>query len=391
MTRRLVPFAVLLLAAAAAAAAEPSRTVELRETWRFGGADCETLLGTITEADVDRDGNVYVLDTQLCHVHVISPDGVLLRTIGGPGGGPGESARPRDVVILPDDTVGLLELFPAKLVCMSLAGEPRENVIIGGADPEAGGFTSAGICSRRGDTFVVAGQRLSQIEGGQRRHMYLARIDEGGRILHRYSEARMTLDFDDLVFVEREMNPGCQLAHAVGPDGRVYATADWNRYAVEIYAPDGELERVVERAFENRSRSEDELRRINALFDANERNIPFPVGREVEPNPAVIAGLAVDPAGRLWVLHSRSAEDRAPGVMQTYDVYGPNGDFLERVALACEGDPARDGLVFLDDGRILLIKGFVEAGMARTDLGNVPLGEEEEAAPMEIVCYAPVS
>ncbi len=386
MPRRFFIIAALLLTATLAAA-QPHRTVELRETWRFGGEDCETLLGTITEADVDRDGNVYLLDTQLCHVHVISPAGELLRTIGGPGEGPGESQQPRDVVILTDDTVGLLELFPAKLVCMSREGEPRPTLVIGG-DPAEGGFTSASTCTRRGGNFVAAGQSIAQIENGQDRHMYLARVADDGAITHLYNEANMVLDFGDLVFKERELNPGCHLAHALGPDGRVYATADWTRYAVEVYAPDGELERVIERDFENRPRSEDELRRINALFDANERNIPFPVGREVEPGPAVIAGLAVDAAGRLWVLNSRGAEGRDAGVMQTYDVFDTGGAFTERVSLACEGDPERDGLVFLDDGRILLIKGFVEAGMARTDLGNVPLGEEEGAEPMEIVCYA---
>lgn len=388
MPRRVLTIAVLLLTVSLARA-QPHRTVELQETWRFGGPDSETLLGTITEADVDRDGNVYLLDTQLCHVHVISPAGERLRTIGGPGEGPGESRQPRDVVILPDDTVGLLELFPAKLVCMSLAGEPRPTLVFGG-DPAEGGFTSASTCTRRGANFVVAGQSIAQIENGQDRHMYLARVADDGGIRHVYSEANMVLDFGDLVFKERELNPGCHLAHALGPDGRVYVTAAWDRYAVEVYAPAGELERVIERDFENRPRTEAELRRVNALFDANDRNIPFEVGREVEPSPAVIAGLAVDAAGRLWVLHSRSAEDRAAGVMQTYDVFDAQGAFAEQVSLACEGDPERDGLVFLDDGRILLIKGFVEAGMARTDLGNVPLGEEEGAAPMEIVCYEPL-
>ncbi|MBU0742681.1 hypothetical protein KKG45_10220 [bacterium] len=323
MSSRLVPLVVLLLAVVSATKAEPvraphtkpaepPRTVELRETWRFGGADCETLLGTITEADADRDGNVYLLDTQLCHVHVISPTGELLRTIGGPGEGPGESQQPRDVVILPDDTVGLLELFPAELVRLTLDGEPRPTLTIGGADPVEGGFTSASNCSHRGGNFVVTGQRLGPVEGGQHRHMYLAGLDQHGKIVRTYSEATMTLDFGDLVFVEREMNPGCQLASALGPDGRVYVTAAWDRYAVEVHAPGGELERVVERAFANRPRTADELRRINALFDASARNIPFPVGREIEPGPAVIAGLSVDAAGRLWVCCTAAAPRIAP-------------------------------------------------------------------------------
>ena len=382
--RRLIGLVCPLIAAAALA--DPL-VLEPEELWRYGGEDCETLIGTVTEADVDQDGNVYLLDTQLAHVLVITPDGELLRILGGPGEGPGESQNPRDVVLLDDDTVGLLELFPAKLVLLSRAGEPRGELRIGASDPSAGGFTSASTITRRGGNLVVAGERLSQIEGGQSRDRYLAAISETGEILHRYSESTMTLDFSDLVFVERELNPGCHLASALGPDGRVYVPVVWDRYAVEVFAPGGERLHTITRDFENRPRNEDELRRINALFDANEANIPFPVGRKVEPEPPVISDLAVDPDGRLWVLHSRGAEERASGVMQTYDVYGPDGAFLREVSLACEGDPVDDGLVFLDDGRLLLIKGYAEAAMARTDLGDIPLGEQE-GAPMEFVCYA---
>jgi hypothetical protein len=381
---RLILVAVLLLAVSSFA--DP-QSIELEECWRFGGAGCETLIGTVTEADVDRDGNVYLLDTQLAHVLVISPTGELLRTIGRPGEGPGESQNPRDVIILPDGTVGLLELFPAKLIRLSPDGEPRGTLIIGGADATEGGFTSAGRIMHRGGNFVVTGQRITQIEGGQHRDMYLAGLSEDGALLHRYSESVMTLDFNDLVFVERDLNPGCHLANAVGPAGRVYVTVAWDRYAVEVFAPGGDRLHTIERDFENRPRNEDELRRVNALYDANAANIPFPTRREVEPSPSVIANLAVDPSGRLWIQHSRSADDRAPGVMQTYDVFAPDGDFLRQVSLVCEGDPIDDGLVFLDDGRVLLIKGFAEAAMARTDLGNVPLGEEQEADPMEFVCY----
>ncbi len=384
---RFVPALITLVAVAACAG---PLTLDLHEQWRFGGPDSDTLVGTITEADVDAAGNVYLLDTQLAHVLVISPTGELLRTIGGPGEGPGESRNPRDVVVLDDGTVGLLELFPAKLILLSPEGEPRGELDIGASDATAGGFTSAARILHRGGRCVVAGQRLTQVEGGQHRDMYLAAVDADGAITHRYSEAVMTLDFADLVFVERELNPGCHQPSALGPDGVVYVPAAWDRYAVEVFAPDGAALRTFERDFENRPRNADELRRVNALYDANAANIPFPTRREVEPEPPVIADLAVDPAGRLWVLHSRGAEDRAPGVLQTYDVYAPDGAFLREVALRCEGDPVDDALVFLDDGRLLLVKGHAEAAMARTDLGDVPLGEDE-GAPMEFVCFAPLS
>ena len=365
---------------------EPARTVQLEELWRFGGEDCDILLGTITEATTDAQGNVYLLDTQLCHVLVISPEGEYLGSLSREGEGPGEVSRPRDVVCLPDNSVGLLELFPAKIVKLSPEGEPRGTLIVGGDEAPEGGFTSASRCVYRGGTFMVAGQRLLSSQTGQNRVMYLCRLADSGEELVRYREATMTLDFQNLCFVEREMEPGFHLANAVGPDGRVYAPQAWDRYAIEVFLPDGTLDRVIEREFENRKRTEQELRRINALFDASESNIPYEVSRKIEPSPAVVSGLHVDPAGNLWVLHSRSAEECPAGVMQTYDLFDPTGRYLRQVAIACEGDPEYDGIEFLDDGRVLLIKGYVEAGMARSDLGSVPLGEEEESSPMEIIC-----
>jgi hypothetical protein len=318
-------------------------------------------------------------------VEVISPTGEHLRTLSREGDGPGEVRRPRDVVLLPDGNVGLLELFPAKLVKLTPLGQPRETMLIGG-EASAGGFTAASQCISRGEILLLAGQRTTQSQTGQRRDMFLCRLSESGEELVRYREATMTLDFQKLHFVERELQPSFHLASAVGPDGRVYVPQAWERYAIEVFHPDGTLQQVIEREFENRARTEEELRRVNALFDASDRNIPYEVTREIEPCNPAIAAMHVDADGNLWVQHSRSGEDQPMGTMLTLDLFDPTGHYQQEVAIACEGDPEYDGLEFLPDGRVLLIKGYVLAGMARTDLGSVPLGEEEESSAMEIIC-----
>ena len=366
--------------------AEPHTTVHLEEIWRIGGEDSDLIMGSITEAATDRDGNVYLLDTQLSHALVVSPEGELLRTIGREGEGPGETRQPRDIVYLPDSTIGFLELFPAKLVKLSPKGEARGMLVVGGEMRPKTGFVAASQFLSRAGIFVVAGQHAGRTETGQRRVMFLARLSATGEEVVRYREATLTLDFNNLKFVERELSPGFHLGSAVGPDGRVYTVQAWDRYAIEVFLPDGTLERVITREFENRMRTDDELRRINALYAASDQNIGAKIAREIEPSPPAISGLHVDPEGNLWVQHSRSGEHPPDGVMLTYDIFDPEGIYLREIAVACEGDADRDGLVFLDDGRVLLIKGYILAGMARTDLGNVPLGEEEHAPPPEIIC-----
>ncbi len=366
--------------------ARPPRTVTLQELWHVGGEDDSLTLGSVTEATCDPAGNVYLLDTQLCRVVAVSPSGEVLGTIGRAGDGPGEVRRPRDVLILPDGSVGLLEMFPAKIVKLSPAGEPRGTITLGNAQLPGSEFVAAGRCIRRGGAFVVTGQHAARTEQGQRRVHFLARFSDQGEELLRYREVIQTLDFRNLCFVEREQQPPFDLAIAVGPDDRVYVPEAWGRYAIEVLRPDGTLEMVIEREFENRKRSADELRRVNALYDASDRNIGAKVAREIEPVPPVIAQLHVDPEGCLWVLHSRSGEELPEGVLQRYDLFAPDGRYRQEVLVKCAGDPELDGLTFLPDGRVLLIKGYALAGLARSDLGSVPLGEEGEAAPLEIIC-----
>ena len=82
-------------------AAPPTvQTWRLQEVWRLSGDDDDApLLGVIREARSDTDGNVYLLDRQLCHVLVVSRTGEFLRTLGREGEVPGEVRRPRDLLM----------------------------------------------------------------------------------------------------------------------------------------------------------------------------------------------------------------------------------------------------------------------------------------------------
>lgn len=367
--------------------AQPPLTLTLEEVWRVGGEDDDLLFGTVTETAVDPEGNVYLLDSQLCQVVVISPAGKHLRTLSREGDGPGEVRQPRDLVYLPDQTIGIMTMFPAKLVRLSREGDPRESLIVTSGDGEQGGFTAGALCASRGGNLVLGATKLTQTESGQDRVMYLCSVADDGREQVRYCEARMSLDFRKLHFIEREISPGFHSALALGPDGKVYVPQAWDSYTIMVYRPDGTLERIISRTFENRKRSEQELRRVNALFDASARNNPYNETREIEPCPQVVNGLHVDDAGRLWVLHSRSSENMPAGVMQCYDLFDANGKYLQQVFVACDGDPDYDGLQLLPNGRILLMKGLALASMAQSDLGNIPLGEDAESSNMEFVCY----
>ena len=86
-------------------------------------------------------------------------------------------------------------------------------------------------------------------------------------------------------------------AHTVGPDGRVYAAKERDRYAVDVFTTDGTLVRVIEREFENWQRDERELQRVNSLFEVQARNLPFDITWEIEPYEQTLSALHVDADG----------------------------------------------------------------------------------------------
>ncbi len=78
------------------------------ENLRIGAVegDLNYQFGQVGTIATDSKGNIYVSDLQARQVKVFSPDGVFVRTVGGPGAGPGElSPQAAYVLVAPGDTL----------------------------------------------------------------------------------------------------------------------------------------------------------------------------------------------------------------------------------------------------------------------------------------------
>jgi hypothetical protein len=81
----------ILTAPAQTATLETAPRLRLVEELRIGSAsDPQVGFSRIGSAAVDRDGNLYVFETQDLQIRVYGPAGQRVRTIGGRGSGPGE-------------------------------------------------------------------------------------------------------------------------------------------------------------------------------------------------------------------------------------------------------------------------------------------------------------
>jgi hypothetical protein len=360
-----------------------TETLELKELWRAGGESDDAIFGLIIKCLVDKEGNIYLLDTQLNEVQVYSPDGTQIKTLSREGDGPGEIRGPADMLFLPDGTLGILQAMPGKIVKVDLQGDPAGTITASSGDASSGivVFTNA---AGNENGLIISGVKIAPQEGGQNRTHFIASFDLEGNEKVRYYEQNQVWDFSNFELSEK----GQYFPHgrytALSEDGRVYTTPHRNEYKINVYKPDGTLDRVIEREYEPVRRNEDEMNVINAAMDAARTQFPFEIKTSVEETEPDISRLFIDHEGQLWVLTSRGQRVEDENVIAAYDVFDRDGNYIKKVNVAGDGDGRRDFLMFAGDDRVVLVTGLLDAAMNMQGIGG---GDDEEAAPMEIICF----
>lgn len=86
--------------------------VEAPLLYRIGGFDAEgwEQFGRVGPVGFDGEGNLYILDTQAMQVTVVDRSGSRLRSLGRPGGGPGEFGAPLGMAVFPDGRVVISDI-----------------------------------------------------------------------------------------------------------------------------------------------------------------------------------------------------------------------------------------------------------------------------------------
>ncbi len=365
------------------------QTVQLEELWRAGGEDDDVFFGLISRVCCDEQGDIYVLDSQVCKVYVYSPEGRLLRTLFREGDGPGEVRRPRSLALLGDGTVGVIQEFPGRMVRVDRLDNPAPSIVV---TSEAGqGAATLDGCFAGGPTLVFSGVRLQQaVQGVERREQFLSIYSLDGKERARLVSARTARDYNRFVFAEKNEMPAFYWANDVGPDGRVYTAPRRDEYTIEVYSPQGTLERVISRDYEHLKRSAAAHRRLHVLIDSLFRRVPFEYSIEIEKYEydilAMQQGIRVRDDGSIWVLPGRGAHDQPDGVMLTFDVYDPEGHFQRQVAIRGDHDGVWDGFFFAGGDRAVVVTRQVEAIGAQYGDGAAVLSQEGGSA-MEVICY----
>lgn len=328
----------------------------------FNGEDWE-LFGTIRTVSFDAAGNLHIFDPQAERIVVLGPDGGFVRTVGGPGEGPGEFNAPLYMVVRRDGGYvitgfrGVQVFRQGGVYVRNVSVDQFKGVpVFGKALPDGRLVTSAIMRVR------MPGGADSEEEEGEpaRRPIHLFSVDTGEpKLLYNawdlpeedseeselVSSATGERSFTYRMRPPRAFEPG--LHYGVLRDGRV-AVVDSIGYRVKLVALDGTVAGTLERPIKpvvvtaaiehverERRRAAREARNVSrsAVISGSSSASSRPtavMSLNVEPGSVehmtfaneipVIDDMAVDWEGRIWVARNgTNGSDPGPTDIITAD------------------------------------------------------------------------
>lgn len=356
-----------------------TETLKLRELWRIGGEDEDYIFRAIDKVLLGYDDKLYVLDGLSGVIYVVNPiNGQEIRQINIDGEGPGELSFANNMFLMEEDQIALLRPHPAKIICIDYQGIPRE-----GVDLSENSFFIAGTADWQNGALVIAGTS-AEIRNGQ---TFVARYNRYGEMYRYESYPTRSSAFQGQMVEEDDyfmIGKSWDIAH----NGELWLAPYWalerDHYLINVYDDEGKLTRVITRDFQSYQRSSDQKEAVKlqklcgeeSLRRFKENGIEY-MAEDCEPD---VVEIYAHLDGNVWVTSSRGIRDQDLGVIITYDVFSGQGHFLKQVSLVGDGDGQKDIVYFIDQDRVILVKGQSDAKFG-CDMSL-------EADILEIICYA---
>jgi len=311
-------------------------------------------------------------------VVVISADGEHLRDLSREGDGPGELRQPMGLVFLTEDVLGIGMGFPAKLVTLGLDGTPMGTHYPAGAPADGNVAVMISLQCVDGVLGASGGSIAFVTNGESYTDRFLSVGEASLGEFHRILETTTPFDPTGYVFVEADRYY-IDRSWALGSHGRIYAPMNRDAYEISEFDTDGNLLRVFGRKYKPRKRTTAEKGRVTPVIDPG---IPENTDWTIADHDPCVIRIMVHPDDEtIWVLTPHGHEDQPDGILETWDVFAPDGEYVKQVPIPL-GSEIHEGTCFLlGSGRMVVVRGTNTSFYAWQDDG------ETEAEPLEVICY----
>jgi hypothetical protein len=321
----------------------------------IGGAEAEEAQSLFQVGDARRlaDGRIVVTNGGAGDVRYYAAGGAHIRTTGRRGDGPGEFQRPGSILLLPGDSILVVERFGGRASVLDPDGSFARDFRMGADGP------GVGVVGRLGDGSFVA-TRVSFAPGD---------VSDG---LQRQRVTLVTLGADGTVIDSVVTLPGAErVIHLSGSAGAltsveirtppfarstVFAARGDEIFAgtqdspqIDVYDTDGSLRRIVRTGAPMETVTPEH---IGAWIERVYANAPPEIreqhrGRRDDPNAGEAvppySALEIDDAGNLWVADYDDRIDPAGG----WSIHDAEGRLVARIRLPARFRPFHIGNDFI--------------------------------------------
>ena len=332
-------------------AAKGHRDVVFTTVWSRPAEDEDFLLARVTDAAIDGDGNICVVDYQQKDLKIFDGEGNWLRTLGGEGEGPGECSDARRLFLAPDGNYGILQAFPACIVWLQANGDPAGKVRLKDVEAEPQAMYAAAHAVQAGQD-IYAWVRRAVFDGGEPEELeWIAKVATDGQLgsaLYQPPEqasARTEHGIDEGRVYDIWMRRWT-------PDGQggLWVAPERDRYLLQHWNAAGELVLECRRDYEPVKRNEEARADIITWFLRRGWSTEqIEVGRTAP----VFNALRLGDDGNLWASLDQGGHDPTGDLILVFDVINPDGRWLEQLHL--RGEAADQGTRLLDDHTILIL------------------------------------
>jgi hypothetical protein len=323
---------VTIVSNPSAAIWRPADAWTVKEELRIGTAegDADYQFGQIPASPgipalaVASDGRIVILDQQAQHLKVFSSDGKYERTIGGPGGGPGELQRGASAVLIaPGDTLLACDLGNQRANVYLLNGTFIRSFPLSFADGIPIRWESAA------DGRILAQFRRFAFPGStappDTMDVIVVRHLDGtvGDTLMRVPSGK-SASFTGRTPEFNIFSP--EPSWALLGNQILYAVSD--KYRIGVYAPGGLLKRVVVKAFEEKAVAEADQQAVKDLLRKAWTDAGVPAqavtqlmtGVHFAANYPAFAQFMAGPDGSIWVQRIQTPSELPPEDREGFDV-----------------------------------------------------------------------
>ena len=311
----------------------------------------------IAGVDVASDGTIFALDMQGRHVKAFDATGTWLRSLGGPGSGPGElSQMAMGLMVTAGDTVLVPDIMQQRLNRYLPDGTPVGEMSM----PMAAGVSVR--WAERPDGMLVQESRVMQLPGMEAVEpmLHLLRRRPGGELVDTLLTLPITQSFE-FSTEGGQLSASIRLFEsepvwALAEDGRVLFAMN-SDYSISVYSPEGQLERIIRRAWVKKPVTEADRQGFLTMMKElwSDAGVPAQAMDMLMQSVSfadfypAFTNVMGGPDGSIWVQRVQTAADLGEGVefnpqdmgSPVWDVFDREGRYLGVLTLPNRFTPAR--------------------------------------------------